>query len=256
MCTPLLIAADGGYTDIVEWLLHHGGANIEAQSIYGWTSLFLSCRKGYVEVVSSLLNRGADINRADNEGCSPLMMAVREGRVRIVEILLSRPDIAINARDSKNRTALFIASYWGREEVVRLLLGAGADFRPTGDDGSTPLSKAAELGRVGVVNILLCQEGIHHDARDGDGRTALWKASSRGKEEVVKLLLGTGVDPRLANNDGLTPLIVARERRYNGCIRLLEVSIKSLLSSSSSPLSSLLSVSYHHFNPSHTGRCC
>ena len=54
----------------------------------------------------------------------------------------------------------------GREEVVRLLLAAGADVNVQDSDGSTALMCAAEHGHTSIVKLLLAQSDIDLDLRD------------------------------------------------------------------------------------------
>lgn len=91
-------------------------------------------------VMSILVNRGADINRADAHGERPLILAACNGRVGVVQFLLSQEGMDLDAQDADGCTALLKASFDGRVEVLRLLLAAGADPRIANNDGETPCS--------------------------------------------------------------------------------------------------------------------
>lgn len=94
------------------------------------------------------------------------------------------------AGDSDRRKALALASQYGREEIVRLLLEAGVD--PNGYDGvhthSTPLHQAALRGHERVVQLLL-EHGADVNARDllWHGTPADW-ARHEGRPEMEALL--------------------------------------------------------------------
>lgn len=135
-------------------------------------------------------------------------------------------------------------------EVVYILLNRGADVNIDNTWRRPPLTIAALHGHVGVVEILLSQKGTYLDSQDENGRTALWMAASEGHEEVLRLLLAAGADPSTADDDDWhdTPLYIARLRGHYGCIRLLQVSVGSLLSYPSSILPSIL--------PSFSPRIC
>jgi len=60
----------------------------------------------------------------------------------------------MNASDVSHMTPLHIASHYGHVEVVRLLLGHGADPNVCDDDGRTPSDIASRNGWLGIVQLL------------------------------------------------------------------------------------------------------
>ena len=63
-------------------------------------------------------------------------------------------------------TPLSIASFSGREDVVRLLLDNGADVNKADKLGTTPLSIASRLGKKHIVEALLKAPDIKVDKSD------------------------------------------------------------------------------------------
>lgn len=78
-----------------------------------------------VEVVRSLVDNGADVNRRNSVGRTPLMYAAMQGRVDNVKLLLEK-GADVNALAPNGVTALSLAAYNGRREVVKILKEAGA----------------------------------------------------------------------------------------------------------------------------------
>lgn len=119
MRTPLLCLQllGEGHAAIVKWLIDHASANIEAHTINGLTALYWSSARGHPEVVSLLLNRGADINRANRSGLSPLMVAANNRHVGVVELLLSHKGINLEVQDEAGRNAL-----WNARITISLIL--------------------------------------------------------------------------------------------------------------------------------------
>jgi len=83
----LQIAAEKGYTSVVELLLPHF-ATPEAQDSKEQTALHIAPKNGHEEVVK-LLSANAQLELEDHNGLTPLILATRNGHRDVVEILLS-----------------------------------------------------------------------------------------------------------------------------------------------------------------------
>jgi ankyrin repeat protein len=141
--TPLELASEAGHVEVVRSLLDKGAA------LNGWgyhrrTALWRACSRGVIPVVKVLLERGADPTIADDAGCTPLMIASCDGHIEVVRFLLGQPTArtTVNHRQTSGRTALFQACFFGLSGVARVLLESGAD--PTIRDlfGNTPVAIA------------------------------------------------------------------------------------------------------------------
>ena len=88
--------------------------------------------------------RWTDSRDTELSGLTPLHYASRNGRTECVKMLLEKKyKCDVNARTkSGNATALMRASAVGEEEIVDMLLKAGADASLRDDDGETALHKA------------------------------------------------------------------------------------------------------------------
>jgi hypothetical protein len=105
---------------------------------------------------------------------------------------------------------------------VKLLLEAGADpnTEMEEEDGWTPLFIAAQYGDDQIVKLLL-KAGANPNKTDNDGATPLSAAAEEDHVEIVKLLLDSGADPNKANNRDRTPLHIASENGYVEIVKLL-----------------------------------
>jgi ankyrin repeat protein len=148
--TPLIIAAQFGYTDLVTLLLTHG-ANIEANEITGMTSLMYATQGGYKDIVQILLQHKAEIERQD---------IYQDGN------------------------ALIRACYFHHLEIISLLLDHGANIETRNANGETPLIAASVAGHLDTVSLLL-DRGAEVNARNNDGKTALMITQSA---EIISLL--------------------------------------------------------------------
>lgn len=113
---------------VVDLLLQRG-ANKEHRNVSDYTPLSLAASGGYVNIIKLLLAHGAEINSRTGSklGISPLMLAAMNGHTAAVKLLLDMGS-DINAQIETNRnTALTLACFQGRHEVVSLLLDRKAN---------------------------------------------------------------------------------------------------------------------------------
>jgi uncharacterized protein len=120
----------------------------------------------------------------------------------------------INERAEGGWTAVWLACHKGHAPVVRLLLERGAD--PTFNNcwGQTPLRIACPgAPHLEVVQLLLGHPGARAtlNTEDGNGMTALGWACWGGRGAVVRALLESGADPTIADDDGMTPMAIAKQ---------------------------------------------
>ena len=198
-------------------LLQHG-ADVAAANNDGLTALMRAAERGHEAVAQLLLQHGADV-AAKNDGLTALMCAAGGGHEAVAQLLLQHgADVA--AANNDGVTALMGAAGGGHEAVAQLLLQHGADVTAARNDGFTALMFAAERGHEAVAQLLL-QQGADVAAADNDGFTALMFAAEGGHEAVAQLLLQHGADVTAARNDGFTALMFAAERGHEAVAQLL-----------------------------------
>lgn len=117
-------------------------------------SYFGAILEGKTDVVKALLDRKeADANAADETGTTALMMAAYAGRREILELLIERK-AEVNTKNKEGATALMCAAFRGHADSVKLLLGKGADFKIAQPDGWTALVAARLAGHAEAAKIL------------------------------------------------------------------------------------------------------
>lgn len=94
--------------------------------------------------------------------------------------------------------ALMLASESGHQEIVKILIDAGADVNATTEDGQTALMLASQNGHQEIVNILI-DAGADVNATAEDGQTALTLASQNGHQEIVNILIDAILNPTTKN---------------------------------------------------------
>jgi cytohesin len=116
-------AKSGDATSLAEELAVHPDA-LNLPDDAGLTPLHLAAAHCRTNVVSLLLEKGADIDRKAKGGTTPLHMAAQEGCAEAVTLLLAK-GAAVNARDDERRTPLKRAQQWHQDAVAALLRQRG-----------------------------------------------------------------------------------------------------------------------------------
>ena len=111
---------------------------------------------------------------SSGEGSSDLLELVAAGDTdRIRDILLEQKDsVLVNSiKDWAGDSLLATACWYGNKEIVKMLLGFGANIDSINSTGSTPLHRACYKNDLGVIEILL-EFGADYSIKDRSGRTA------------------------------------------------------------------------------------
>jgi len=206
--TPLMKAALCGREDVVRLLLERG-ADITKADKTSCTPLHFAAQSGNTEAIRLLLNRGADTETVEMDFLTPLHIATAAGFVPAIRVLLDY-GAQIDSQSSDGHSPLILAAAWGDEEVVPLLLNHDVDTEKMDNGSWTALHHACQYGHAEVVQILL-EHGANIEARTGTSRdTPLIKASRHGNETVVRLLLDHGADTAATNKKRRTALHYAK----------------------------------------------
>lgn len=104
---------------------------------------------------------------------------------------------------------LFEAVGEGDLGALAQLLAAGVPASCVDDDGNTALMAAAE-GESECAAMLL-ENGCPVNHKNSEGKTALHQACSYEDADCVRLLLGAGASADVKDNDGASPVSIAKE---------------------------------------------
>ena len=103
-------------------------------------------------ILSLLLNKGANPDTKSIEGATPIMNAVQSDKLEHLNILIEHK-ANLNAKDDRGFTALHRASEMGRSEMVRILLENGA-HKNVEAENHTPLSLAIAMKNEEIIKLL------------------------------------------------------------------------------------------------------
>lgn len=242
--TPLILAAENGYEDIVRYLLdsYAEKLDVNACDALGRTALFAACESGKYPVVVSLLewakhlqlDQGLeefplDVNLGTVELGSPLCVACKTGYTKVVSILLDHK-CHVNTTTQDKRSALFVAVERGAVNTTKILLNKRPpvngkqqlefflEKNPHKDmeEAVAFANSSTEIPAVDPV-----EAGVLVDFANDSGKTPLFVAAERGNAVLVTILLDAGVEVSKPTFLNKTPLYAAAENGHREVVRLL-----------------------------------
>jgi ankyrin repeat protein len=119
-----------------------------------------------------------------------IIKAAKSGDSAKVKALLATDPNLINARDKDGSTPLHCATWKGHEDVVALLLKAGANVNAQNTNehwGTTPLHAAAHANHAAIASLLI-EQGADPSAKDLRGQTPIHHTTFHKAKAVAALL--------------------------------------------------------------------
>ncbi len=243
--TALMFAAAQGHRKIVTLLLAEG-ADPDRQDLEGRSAYALAHAGGRDAVARTLMLFEASSSAATASSTSSvasprssqvspvkLLKAIERNDARALKHLLdalhasgthigyevNRPGKLKNSKDrllkDRELTPLMLAAYLGHENLLALLIDAGAIVNKTDESEWSPLIWAAFQSDSSCVNALL-KAGAEVDHANADEWTALMIAAASGFNGTVQALIDGGASVnRIAYRPAVTALkLAAREGHF------------------------------------------
>ena len=172
--------------------------------------LLQAAHRGSVAAAEAALADGAEIEARDARGRTPLLRAVAVDRVAVARLLVDR-GADVNAVDDQSDTPFLVTGVTGSVPMLEALLPGRPDTRLTNRFGGVAVIPAAERGHVDYVRAVLAATDIDVNHVNRLGWTALLEAVILGDgglrhQRIVDILLDSGADRTIADNDGVTAL--------------------------------------------------
>ncbi|CAH1729763.1 unnamed protein product [Chironomus riparius] len=216
----------------VSRLLLLAGADPDYQTqLFGNAPLLcIAANEGILSMVNLLIEFGADVEKANNQGSTPLIIASIKGHFEIIQQLVTTGSY-LGQTDTQQRCALVHAALNGHSHIVKYLLSCDWIQHESRNDMSLmdaakqALVSASSRGHTSIVeDLLLSLPELDIDAIDFiTGENSLTIGSSNGHTETVSLLLSRGANHYNKNRKGMNALLLAvKEGHWNIVERLLQ----------------------------------
>ena len=205
--SPLHHAARNGELQLVRTLLDKG-AIVDGKNHNGETPLHNAVVSRKMKVVELLLTKGANVNNTNKSDVTPLHLAT-EYCIKETFQLLLRNGANVNVKRQKDSwTPLHIAISSRQTKVAKLLVSYGADVNAPDKSGKTPIFYAIDYGDLKTTKLLLTNK-----ATIKDNPELLTNATKKKDIEIVELLLKHGADINSSDVHGRTALHFAALNR-------------------------------------------
>ena len=212
----MVAAAKGNERVLKQFLNTSGRSIVDASDRNGWTALTIAAKKGNTQILSLLVENGADVNKRGGPLYQPPLRyalmnydgiaKVNDSAVNIVKLLLEKGanpnEIVKQDEGDKEMTILHFAALWNQVEIMKLLLDKGANISARSN---------------------------YNDDKPGTkpSVTPLMFAVRNGNEEAVKTLLEMGANPNASNNGCLNSFHIAILANHTQILKILVESYRS-----------------------------
>lgn len=192
--------------------------------------LFQAAYLGDINLINDLIQTpGINVNVADLEGSTVVWYAVSGGNIAVLQRLIEAGADVNLPPGSLVNPPLLVAIHKGREEMVDMLLTAGADVNATHRTTSVLACTIGAFWNPRIVSKLIQAPGVNVNfISDAPGSTApLHTAAIFNRLEAMQWLLLAGADPNIRTSDkyyvqaGCTPIYYAALCAGRGGIELL-----------------------------------
>lgn len=166
------------------------------------------------------IENGADVNVKNLVKTTALQYAVKKGYFNIVQSLVKKK-VDLNVQSSLGRTALMDSVSLKDSSILKLLVNSGADISLKTSSGETAFLMAVQHGAMNNIKILV-DNGVNVNETNSKNHNALTKVittkfiktdTEKTKREIVEILIDNNVDVNIVDSEGQTPLSLAKAQR-------------------------------------------
>ncbi|AUH63696.1 ankyrin repeat domain-containing protein [Paracoccus zhejiangensis] len=171
------------------------GTPADTRNTKGETALLIATHLNHVEAARALIEAGADVNAKDGIEDTPYLYAGARGHLEILRLTLAH-GADLTDLNRFGGTALIPAAERGHVETVRELIAAGVDVNHVNRLGWTALMEAVILADGGArhqqIVALLLQAGADPNIADHEGVTPRQHAERMGFDAMAAQIAAEG----------------------------------------------------------------
>lgn len=223
--SPLLLACEAGFHDVVKELLCQG-AHVDPE--YNGKPLTpgplsAAAGKGSLKIVKTLIDHGAKVNPLSSDRKTPLFYATRIGNCDIMKTLIDNKARVNAPQDKYDNTCLHESVCHKNDDAMCLLLRNAADVNACNTEGVSPLMMTFDC-KQGVSDKRvshLIEHGADVNACDNEAKTSLHRAALSGYDSILEILLKNDADANKCDSNGESALFMAVRNGYGTSVKIL-----------------------------------
>lgn len=189
-------------------LLLQFGADINAKCLCGNTPLLNSVFEGRSDAqLKQMVDNGANWNICNNNGNTVLHLAAEGGNCKALKYFGSI-GAKINIINKYRETPFHFLSLTRKnfEEMLCLLLCHGADINAKSKSGNTPILEATFKGKLEMELKQMVEKGADWKMRNKNGKSVLHLAVEGGNWEAFKYFVSIGANVNITNKSAKMPV--------------------------------------------------
>ena len=176
--------------------------------------LLVAARQDDLAMCDFLIRQGIDVNRGDNDGCTPLAVACAK--------VMRRMSTSLRSNRAKHRNFPRVGV---GEHCVDGFLGHNAVYCLGHHHPNPPMCGRSHYpqlqGHDKIVKLLMNERSIEVDLQDSIGRTALYHAADHGEDEIVTILIVNDADVNIRGPNERSVLTTAAARGHLQIVKFL-----------------------------------
>ncbi|SET21646.1 ankyrin repeat domain-containing protein [Anaerobranca gottschalkii] len=175
----------------------------DEELFFGHLPLFIAVEKGNKQMVSFLVERGADVNKEifGRIYSNAMIVAIDQEDIEMIELLVSL-GYDIKSKNHRGENPLIFALKREKSlEIIEKLVELGVELDDTDDLDKNPLHWAALSGSQDIYDYLLTFQLDEWEKTD-QGETMIHLATKSGNLQFLKYIISRGFDVYAKNNLG------------------------------------------------------
>ncbi|CAL5325396.1 unnamed protein product [Camellia sinensis] len=207
-----ILCGNIGAVNVVLGCGAHAEAPVKTTQKTMFRPIHMAARLGLSTILQCLIDYGCDMNSMTDTGETALMICVKYKREESLKVLATAgADFGLVNIAGQSALSIAGSSQWslGFQQAVLDVIRAGIVPKSSNVSIFSPLMFIARLGDIQALKALIGQAEIDLDHQDDKGFSAVMVTAMEGHVEAFRLLVYAGADVKLCNKSGETAITLS-----------------------------------------------